>query len=106
LKSLDSLGTGIFSHDFAATTGTPPPLQQRFDAFGDQKPSLLAMVSFLLGSVIPPLANIPSERTRLIDALRADMHTIAAELYDKATKKEDTLSDSGLDQSILGSLGA
>jgi hypothetical protein len=63
------------------------------------------MASILLGSVIPILGNIPSERSRLIYDLTTDMRSIATELYDKARNEKDTLVDSGLNRSILGALG-
>jgi hypothetical protein len=105
LLSLDSIGNGGFSHDFAATTGTTPLLQKRFEAFGDLKPSIFVMISFLLGSAIPLLGKIPTERNKLMKALSADMRSIAVDLLDRARKEKETLVDAGLDRSILGALG-
>jgi hypothetical protein len=69
------------------------------------KPSLFMMISFLLGSVIPLIGKIPTERNKLMKALSADMRSIAVDLLDRARKEKETLVDAGLDRSILGALG-
>ena len=102
---LDSIGIGGFSHDFGSLNGNVSPVMTAFESFGSIKPSLSAMLSFLLGMVFPKLSiRMPNNRRKAIKSLVASTRGVAIELLDKATKEKADVNANEIDKSILGAL--
>ncbi|KAG5651863.1 hypothetical protein H0H81_007143 [Sphagnurus paluster] len=103
--SLDTIGAGGFSHDFGSLKGRISPVAAAFDSFSDIKSSPIIILSFLLRSVFPFLARIPSERTAGFAKLRESVKVIADDLLERARlEKEANVSGGAADKSIIGSL--
>ncbi|GLB45497.1 putative cytochrome p450 [Lyophyllum shimeji] len=103
--SLDSIGTGGFSHDFGSLKGKASPIVDAFDSFGAIKPSLPIMVAFLLSSVFPIFAKVPNKRIRVIKKVSTSVRAIANNLVERARlEKAANVGESSGDNSIIGTL--
>ncbi|GLB45491.1 putative cytochrome P450 [Lyophyllum shimeji] len=96
--SLDSIGTGGFSHDFGSLKGEISPIAEAFESFGAVKPSVPIMLAFLLSSVFPVLAKIPNKRHEALRKVSTSVASIADDLLESARLESAT------DKSIIGAL--
>lgn len=104
MSRLDSIGNGGFSHDFEATSGKLSTLQQRFEAFGDIKPSFTTIAIFLVSTVFPIVTKIPTKRSKVTKELSDSIRELAVDLFEKG-QAEKQGSEEGIEKSILGALG-
>ncbi|OCH87669.1 cytochrome P450 [Obba rivulosa] len=101
--SLDTIGIAGFSHDFGTLLGKHAPVADAFDLLGHVKPSFSVIAILALGTVLPFMMNIPTERNVLLHHLNKSMEEIAGELLEN-TRKEAEGAASKVDNSIIGLL--
>jgi len=102
--SLDSIGSGGFSHNFGSLKGNA--IMIAFESFSSIKPSLSIVLSFIFGVLFPNLSlRMPNNRRKGIKSIMRSTRGIATELLDKATKEKADISTCEVDKSILTALG-
>ncbi|KAF8632084.1 hypothetical protein AX15_002060 [Amanita polypyramis BW_CC] len=100
--TLDSIGIAGFGYGFKSLEGHRHRIIDALDDFG-QVPEPSFVLVYLLGSVLPQVADIPVKRIRVFKKVQEIVKDLAAELQDDFQKG---MQDLGVvkDQSILGLL--
>jgi hypothetical protein len=101
---LDSIGTGSFSHDFGTLQRQHSTITEVFTSFGKLKPTFLETIIFLLSTVLPILACIPSPRRTLEKKFKSAAEEILRELLNKSREEKVAAIAGKVDNSVLGIL--
>ncbi|KAJ7235293.1 cytochrome P450 [Mycena haematopus] len=105
LVALDSIGIAGFSHDFRTLDGEYSAVAAAFDSLNFEGQGFISGLVFLLGTQFPFLANLPTQRNRIMGNLRRTISGIADELLERTRReKKSHVSDETTDRSIIGLL--
>ncbi|KAJ7124501.1 cytochrome P450 [Mycena epipterygia] len=105
LVALDSIGIAGFSHDFRSLDGEYSAVAAAFDSLSFEGTGILSNLVFIVGLQLPFLANLPTQRNRIIGNLRRTMSVIADELLEKTRREKKThVTDETADRSVIGLL--
>jgi hypothetical protein len=101
--SLDSMGLATFSHDFGALNGEHSGVADAFEALGNQPFSWVALLGFLLSTVVPALTFLPTTRNKTLGRLRDSCKGLARKIIADASAAE-ARGDKPDEKSIIGLL--
>ncbi|KIM75166.1 hypothetical protein PILCRDRAFT_79346 [Piloderma croceum F 1598] len=99
-----NIGTGSFSHDFGTLQHQHSTITKVFTSFGKLKPTFLKTIIFLLSTVLPILACIPSPRRTLEKKFKSAAEEILRELLNKSREEKVAAITGKVDNSVLGIL--
>ncbi|KAG2151473.1 cytochrome P450 [Suillus clintonianus] len=103
--ALDTIGIAGFSHDFGSLDGKHASVTEVFDTFGNNPPSAVNRVLFMLGSAFPIITKIPTKRTNLTKKLHTTMGEISKDLLIRSRREKDVnMSERDEEKSIIGLL--
>ncbi|KZT22698.1 cytochrome P450 [Neolentinus lepideus HHB14362 ss-1] len=102
--SLDSIGIAGFSHDFGALRGNHLAIAEIIESFSTVRPSIFAVISFILEPIFPVLRKVPNARSELTRRLNDSMTEISQEMIARYQKANDGDNAKHQDNSIIGLL--
>ncbi|KZT22679.1 cytochrome P450 [Neolentinus lepideus HHB14362 ss-1] len=103
--SLDSIGIAGFSHDFGALRGNHLAIAEIIESFSTVRPSIFAMICFLLEPIFPVLRKIPNARSELTRRLNDSVTEISQEMLARTQKANGGDNAKHQDNSIIDEAG-
>ncbi|KAF7375649.1 Cytochrome P450 [Mycena sanguinolenta] len=96
--SLDTIGLAGFAHDFGTLSGKTSSIAKALDELGSKPSTFLDDVFFLLSSIRPVFASVPTSRRLMLNQLTKEMFAIGEKFL------ESTGDVTALDKSVIGLL--
>ncbi|KAJ7756618.1 cytochrome P450 [Mycena metata] len=104
-ECLDSIGIAGFSHDFRYIDGQKSAVTAAFEALQVIDTSIGSIIFYILSFNFPILLSVPTDRMRLLWALRASLDVIAQRLLENTRReKEAGVAEELTDKSVIGIL--